>query len=130
VELALETPGGPEQLELRACSCAFCRRHGARTTSDPAGRLEITVRNPTRLIRYRFGLRTADFLVCATCGVYVAAVLTAGERAWASVNVNALDAPALLARRARPVSYDGESEEERTARRRARWTPAAVVERG
>src|SRR2546422_3634073 len=47
-----------------ADTCSFCRKHGARTTSDPSGRVVITVRHPGQLLRYRFGLETADFLVC------------------------------------------------------------------
>lgn len=27
----------PEDWQLRACDCSFCRRHGARTTTDPSG---------------------------------------------------------------------------------------------
>src|SRR5438552_5931344 len=75
VELALETSVRPEELALRADTCSFCRRHGARTTSDPSGRIVITVHDPEQLLRYRFGLRTADFLVCGRCGIYVAAVM-------------------------------------------------------
>ena len=67
------------QLQLRADQCSFCRKHGARTTSDPNGRARISVRDPEQVIRYQFGLETADFLVCARCGIYVAAVLTSGD---------------------------------------------------
>ena len=38
LELALETSVRPEELSLRADTCSFCRKHGARTTSDPSGR--------------------------------------------------------------------------------------------
>src|SRR5437868_9753855 len=62
--------------QIRACQCSFCRRHAARTTSDPAGRVSFRLRDTGSLLRYRFGLRTADFLVCHHCGVYMAAVLT------------------------------------------------------
>jgi len=46
LEFALETtaPGGA--LSLRADTCSFCRRHGARTTSDPSGHVAITVHHP------------------------------------------------------------------------------------
>ena len=71
LELSLETSVRPEELSLRADTCSFCRRHGARTTSDPSGRVVITVHHPDELLRYRFGLETADFLVCTRCGIYV-----------------------------------------------------------
>ena len=127
VELALESRLRPEDLALRACTCSFCRRHGARTTSDPDGRVVITVHHPEQLLRYRFGLGTADFLVCARCGIYVAAVMNDGSGCYATVNVNTLDAVDPFTQPAAPVTYEGESAAERAARRRARWTPAVIV---
>ncbi len=109
-----------DELDLRACQCSFCRRHGARTVSDAEGSLELTVLRSQDLTRLRFATRTADFLICRTCGVYVAAVLV-GSDPRAALNVNALDAPD--PREARPVRYDGESAAERRERRRVRWTP-------
>ena len=88
----------------------------------------ITVHHPDELLRYRFGLETADFLVCTRCGIYVAAVMTEGARCWATVNVNILDAVDRLTQPATPVTYEGESAPERAARRKARWTPAVIVE--
>jgi hypothetical protein len=128
VELVLETSLRPEELSLRADMCPFCRKHGARTTSDPGGRVVITVHHPEQLLRYRFGLRTADFLVCARCGIYVAAVLKEGSSAWATVNVNTLDAVDRFTQPATLVTYEGESAAERSARRKARWTPALILE--
>src|SRR5437773_1100715 len=109
VELALETSVRPEELALRADTCSFCRRHGARTTSDPSGRIVITVHDPEQLLRYRFGLRTADFLVCGRCGIYVAAVMNEGAGCYATVNVNTVDAVDRFTQPATPVAYEGES---------------------
>ncbi|MBX3156321.1 MAG: hypothetical protein KF773_10010 [Deltaproteobacteria bacterium] len=74
--------------------------------------------------RYRFGLRLADFLVCRTCGVFVAAYEPEGR---AVVNIEA------LARRAdftAPVTqlhvHDTEDVAARTARRAKAWMPATV----
>jgi hypothetical protein len=123
VRAALETSAEPA---VRACSCAFCRRHGAHTVSDPAGSLRIEAART--LHRYRFGLETADFLLCPGCGVYVAAVVADGEALRATLNVAGMDVAPLAARDAEPVSYDGESAEARRARRLARWTPTHIVE--
>ena len=64
-------------------------------------------------------------MICRTCGVYVAAVLTAPHGRFATVNVNALterlDIP-----EATPVSYEGESAEQRQHRRERTWTPVIV----
>jgi hypothetical protein len=94
--------------------------------TDPAGSLEVRVRDPGEVSRYRFGLRTADFLVCRTCGVFVTAVGTIEGVTLATLNANVLDARAALAQRPVPVDYDGETVEARLARRRRAWTPATV----
>jgi hypothetical protein len=126
LSLTLETSVDPRELPLRACACSFCRRHAARTASDPAGRIRIAIRGAAS--RYRWGLATADFLVCARCGVYLGALMSEGARAWAIVNVNAVPDQGPFRREAEPVSYEGETAEQRIARRKARWTPAEVVE--
>ena len=127
LELAFVSSLPADQLPVRACSCSFCRAHGARTTSDPNGRVEITVHDPNQLSRYRFGLKTADFLVCGRCGIYVAAVLTVGSSSYATVNINTLDSAKSFQQEARSVSYEAESEAERIRRRKENWTPATVV---
>jgi catechol 2,3-dioxygenase-like lactoylglutathione lyase family enzyme len=121
VDFEPSTP--PEALEVRACTCTFCTAHGARAASDPRGRLRIGIAAPDAVAHYRFALRTADFLVCRRCGVYVAAVLAAADGAWATVNVNALDQAGRFTRTTIPRSYEGETEAQRIARRRERWTP-------
>jgi hypothetical protein len=127
VELAFETPTPPEELATRACACSFCRRHGVRTVSDPKGRARLLVRDPTQLNRYRFGRKTADFLVCRRCGVYVGAVYADEAAAtYAVLNVNAFDTPGDFPRPAQAVDYGRESEAERRSRRKANWTPVQV----
>src|SRR5215469_15921681 len=71
---------------VRACQCGFCRAHGAVTTSDPAGRLVFRIGQRESLRRYRFGLKTADFLVCGVCGVYVGAQIETPRGAFGIVN--------------------------------------------
>ena len=128
VAVEFETALPVASLPLRACACSFCRRHAARTTSDPEGRVRITVRDPANLSRYRFALRTADFLLCRNCGAYVAALYSDASRVWAVVNVNVLDRRAEFDREVKAVDYGQESVEARCARRRKMWTPAAVVD--
>jgi hypothetical protein len=123
LRFALDTALAVEALPLRACQCSFCRHHGALSTSDPRGALRFEPKDPGRVTRYRFGLRTADFLVCATCGVYVGAIIEEGGRRWAIVNANVLDDVAPLTQAATDMNYDGEDAAARMARRQARWTP-------
>jgi len=114
------------ELRVRSCQCSFCRRHGTRTLSDPQGHALITTATPEALVRYRFGLQTADYLVCRTCGTYVAAVQDDGGRQIAVINAAGLDIEAFRGRAGEPVSYDGEAAADRRARRRTYWMPIQV----
>ena len=123
IHLTFETGIEPSEMEIRACQCAFCVRHGSRACADPQGRLIVSVEDEARLHRYRFGLRTADYLICRDCGVYVAAVTTDGGDPRAIVIVNALDDRLRFNREPVPMDYDAESRDGRMARRQARWMP-------
>jgi hypothetical protein len=114
-----------DELRIGRCGCGFCRRHGARTSSDPGGQVEV-VEGPPGAARYRFGLRTADFLICRGCGVYVAAVLEADGGLLSTLNVNLLDARDVFDPAPPLYHYDRETAEERRARRKARWTPTVL----
>lgn len=120
---AFEASAPLDVLGLRACMCRFCRAHGARNVSDPDGRMQIDVRERDRLVRYRFGLRTADFLLCARCGVYIGALLPDGARGWFTVNVNSFREPPPLDFPIEPMVYDSEDVGGRVDRRRTKWTP-------
>jgi hypothetical protein len=128
LEVSFEPRTAPEDLVVRSCACSFCRRHGARCVSDPAGAVRILVHDPALLIRYGFGLRTADFLVCGRCGSYLGAVMTDGGSAVATINVNSFDPPHPFEREGVPMRYDGETEPERRARRATGWTPVVAFE--
>jgi hypothetical protein len=92
--------------------------------SDPQGHVVIDVRDDGSLQRYRFGERTAEFLVCRRCGVYAGAMITQDEAVRATSNLRLTTLRDLPAQ---PASYQGETREERIARRLARWTPARLV---
>jgi hypothetical protein len=130
LELVLTTARRPEQLALRADGCSFCRKHGARTTTDPHGQVRIVVHDAARLLRYQFALRTADFLVCGRCGVYLAAMLSTPTGAYATLNVNTFDCADALPQAVVPVSYDGETAKQRIARRQSNWTPVVDFKMG
>lgn len=127
LEVSFETALGAEDLPSRACDCSFCVGHGVQATSDPKGHVTIRVRNAAALNRYRFGLRTADFLICRSCGIYVGAVLTDGDLAWATINRNVIPELQDVGREPTRASYGNETESARRRRRRERWTPAVVI---
>ena len=114
-----------ERWSIRACQCSFCRLHDALSTSDPTGALDFAVREPELLQRYRFGGRTADFLLCRRCGVYIGAQMTADGHGLGIVNVHALRQPPSGLPQPLAMSYDGETATERRERRLQRWTPLA-----
>ena len=118
-----EASAGLETLGLRADQCSFCRAHNARTTSDPNGSISVSASDPGKLVRYRFGLKLADFIICARCGVYIGAVMQDGGLGWMTVNVNAFRPPPDADLPVTPVDFDAEDTAARLARRKRRWTP-------
>lgn len=125
VEFASEI--APAEMEVRACLCSFCRKHSSRALSDPAGRVRVTIRDPSVVQCYRFGLATADYLLCGRCGVYVSAVMEEAGKHYAIVIVGALDEAERFDRPPVGMDYSAEDEAARRARRRAKWTPAEII---
>jgi hypothetical protein len=123
VAFSYTTSIAPSQWTVRSCQCSFCRAHGVRATSDPAGSVRFQVADPDSLVRYEFGLRTAQFLICGRCGVYVAAMTSTPRGRFATLNINSLDPAPEDVPAAQPVTYDGEAPAQRIARREQRWTP-------
>ena len=122
IEIRLESDKTALELGLRTDTCSFCNKHHALYTSDPRGALYIAFREAHLVERYRFGTKTADFLLCKACGVFVAAYMP--EPALAVINVNALEARgAFLANELHVTNLDAETLEQRLTRRKARWTP-------
>lgn len=126
LHLTFETPTPPRDLPLRACGCSFCRKHGVRTTSDPAAKVTFTVDDPQALQRYRFGTRTAETLICRNCGIYIGVTTTIDGALYAAININTLDDRTAFDREPQVNHYDTENAEQRMARRRIRWTPATL----
>lgn len=121
ITFVLRWEPGPAEIPARACGCSFCVRHGGVWTSHPAGALKVTVNDPARVSRYVFGSRTAEFHVCARCGVVPVATSLIDGRLYAVVNVNAFEGvdPSLLRHAA--AHLDDETKEDRLARRRRHW---------
>jgi hypothetical protein len=112
-----------EEWSVRACQCSFCLAHAAISTSDPSGALAFIVNDPAALQRYRFGLRTTDFLLCTRCGVYVGAQIKTERKAFGILNTRALAPSPAGLRHPLPANYDSEDGNRRIARRETLWTP-------
>jgi hypothetical protein len=116
-----------QALGLRADQCSFCRAHAARTTSDPDGTIRISVRDGTKLSHYFFGLKTADFLICRECGVYVGALIEDAGRMWFTVNANTFRPRPADGFPSVPHDFDAEDVPTRIARRKRKWTPVSEM---
>lgn len=127
VTVEFESAAAPAQLDVRACQCSFCRKHNTLAIADAAGQLTVRARDAASLNRYRFGLETAEYLLCAHCGVYVAAVTVDEGEPRAICIVNALDDRVAFTREPLLPNYDAETREERVSRRELSWTPVDVV---
>jgi len=113
----------PAEIPARACACSFCTKHGGVWTSNPAGSLEVSIRDDAKVSRYAFGTRTAEFHVCRQCGIVPVVTSRIDGRLYAVVSVNAFDGvdPSLLRRS--PSNFDGEATDSRLARRKRNWIP-------
>lgn len=120
IAVTLHTNIAREAIELRRCDCSFCARHNPCYWSDPQGRLDVTVRDPHLVGRYRFGHGTADFVFCRVCGVFIFAVTEDGRRA--VINMNSVLGPRFPVGEGR-LHAEGEDEAAREARRARNWTP-------
>ena len=121
IAFSLTWEPSPAEIPARACTCSFCTKHGGVWTSHPAGALKIRVQDPALVSKYAFGTRTAEFHVCARCGIAPVVTSRIDDQLYAVVSVNALEGidPALL--RHSPANLEGESTETRLARRKRNW---------
>lgn len=124
VTVTFETETDPADVPLRECQCGFCRRHGAVSATDPKGRIRYTETRPGAMKRYQFGLKSADYILCNECGVYLGAVMTEdGRDTYATTNIRTYADRDRFTRTPQPIVYEDEPLEARRARRRERWTP-------
>ena len=91
IQLEFLSARPPSEFRPRSCDCSFCLKHGATYVSDPAGSLVITVREQTELNRYRQGSKSAEFLVCKTCGVLAAVMFSEDAGLYAAVNCRVIE---------------------------------------
>jgi hypothetical protein len=121
ISFALDWRPEPSEIPARACTCSFCTKHGGVWTSCPTGSLKVAVKDRSRVSRYTFGTKTAEFHICSSCGNVPVVTSRIDGRLYAVVSVNAFDnvAPSLLRRAS--ATFDAENEEARLARRRRNW---------
>ena len=125
IRVTLSFTTAPEATEVRSCQCGFCTRQGAKTISDSAGRAVIEI-DDTAAQRYQFGTKTATSLICSRCGTYAGAYLQDDDKIWSIANVRGLGIAEFAARVGKAMVYEQETADQRTARRKVRWTPTEI----
>ena len=124
--ISFELRWEPEPVEIpaRACTCSFCTKHGGVWTSCPTGKLAVSVVDPANVSRYAFGTGTAQFHICARCGVVPVVTSEIDGNTYAVVSVNAFRGVDRSRLRLASATFDAEDEESRLARRKRNWIPS------
>ena len=117
----LASPVPPEGMPIWVCGCSFCVKHGVRYTSWSEASLTLRAIEPDQVTHYAFGHGTADFVLCARCGVIIAALMAEAERTTGVLNLHSADASERFTRPPNHLDFDGESIEARRTRRRKFW---------
>ena len=117
---------GPRQVRRSRCAPAAAACAASTAACGPRtrrGASSCTIADEARVTRYRFGTKTADFHVCATCGVVPIVTCVLDGRRYAVVNANTFDDVdrSRVERRRRPTS--------RARRRRTGWPGASATGR-
>lgn len=121
IAFVLDWPGVPSEIDARECSCSFCVKHSGVWTSHRGARLLVTLQSPTVVSKYTFGTKTAMFYVCSRCGAVPIVTSEIANHLYAVVNVNTFENLESLHLRRQPVSFDGEEQQSRLARRQSNW---------
>lgn len=121
ITFTLAWPDDAPQIVARACDCSFCAKQGGAWMSNRDARLTVTLRHPEAVSRYGFGSRTAEFQVCARCGVVPVVISDLAGHLHAVVNVNTVDHPEALRITRQAAHFEGEDTGARLERRRRHW---------
>lgn len=126
ISVELESTQDIASLVPRECSCSLCQKHRASWISDPKGTLRIKYEKQNLVSSYRFGHRTADFILCAKCGVLMAAHSEIEGSSYAVFNIHSMPEKPLTSP---PIStnFDEEDSTTRLARRTKNWTGNVTV---
>jgi hypothetical protein len=130
IAFVLDWPGEPSEIAARACDCSFCTKHGGVWTSNRDARLSVTLQSPTIVSKYAFGTETAQFYVCSRCGAVPIVTSEIANHVYAVVNVNTFENLGSFHLRRQPVSFDGEEQQSRLARRERNWIADVYIAEG
>jgi hypothetical protein len=121
ISFSLTWEPSPAEIPARACTCSFCTKHGGVWTSNPSGALKVVVKDRSLVSKYAFGTRTAEFHICARCGIVPVVTSRIDDHLYAVVSVNAFEGIDQSLLRRASANLDGEGKESRLARRKHNW---------
>lgn len=121
ISFTYDMPNGTDKLPVRICDCSFCRKHGGLYTSQPDAMLTVALEDKDQITRYRFGTKTADYYVCGQCGANPFVTCAIDDSLFAIVNINCLEDLNAEQLVPAPVDFEGESIQNRIARRKQNW---------
>jgi len=130
IRYELSWPLPMAEIPVRACGCSFCRKHDGTYTSHRDAVLMAVISNAAQVSDYTFGTGTAEFKVCSRCGVVPFVTSEILGTTYAVVNVNTFNNvdPARFERAS--TDFEGETLEDRLARRRRSWIPNVTIRFG
>lgn len=127
IRFELDWEPDPAEIPARACDCTFCVKHGGVWTSNPRAALRVALVDREQVSLYAFGTKTAMFHVCSKCGVAPLVTSVIDGDMYAVVNVNTFDDAARKLLRPAPISFEGEDEATRLARRKRGWIANVTI---
>ena len=127
ITFTLGWQGDAAEIPARRCGCTFCSKHGGVWTSQPGATLRVRMSDVGAVSRYAFGTETAEFIVCARCGVTPLVTSQIEGRTYAVVNVNTFENVERARLREVPASFEGEEVGARLERRRRNWIADVVL---
>ena len=131
IRFTLAWPQPADVIPVRACGCDFCQKHAGVWTAEPRSSLTVYVDDVGSVSRYRFGTETAEFLVCARCGVTPVATSEIDGGTYAVVNSRTFAPSDAFELSRSDVDFDGEDVGGRLERRKRNWIPQVrIVEAG
>ncbi len=121
VHWRVTTPVPAERMPIWICQCSFCVKHSVRYTSWSDAALALWADDREQVGTYQLGHGTADFILCRRCGTVLAAVMEDTDGLCGVVNFNTADNPKQFSKRPHYLDFEGETVDERRARRKKFW---------
>ena len=123
IRFVLAWPDFAEEIQVRKCGCSFCQKHGGAWTSHRHAKLAYQIDDESRVSKYRFGTKTAEFYVCSLCGTVPFVLSEIGDGQYAVVNVNTFEDVGRFTFFVSSTDFEGEGTGSRLERRKRNWIP-------